>query len=180
MDGKLIVGMVGGVAVALAGSAIAYRLAGDGSDYAKVVSVTPAVETVVIQSEECRDEPVVRHYKEDKPNVAGTAIGAVVGGVVGNQIGSGSGRKAATVAGAVAGGVIGNRVQERNRPTRAVSSTERRCETVEETVEQPAGFDVVYSYQGEVSTVRMESHPGDRILMTTSAVPAAPVAKPEN
>lgn len=173
MNSKLVVGLVGGVAIALAGSAIAYRIMDDSDQFAKVVSVTPATETVIVPRETCRDEPVTRHYKEAGSNIAGTAIGAVIGGVVGNQVGSGSGRKVATAAGAVAGGVIGNRVQERNRPSRSVTTTRTHCETVNDSVEQSVGYDVVYDYRGERGAVRLDHDPGERLRMVSSSRPEA-------
>jgi uncharacterized protein YcfJ len=129
--------------------------------YAKVVSVVDAVQTVSEPREVCRDEQVVKQAPvRDEHQVAGTVAGAVAGAVLGNQIGDGKGRKIARVVGVLGGAYAGNKIQERMQASDTVTSTERRCETVTETREQPAGYDVTYTYAGRTETVRMQQRPG--------------------
>ena len=89
---------------------------------------TPAVARVV-----CRDVQVVHKVPhKDKHRIAGTAIGAVAGGLLGHQVGKGKGKTLATAGGAVAGGVIGNKVQKAHQESETYTTTERRCDEVQD------------------------------------------------
>ena len=68
---------------------------------------------------------------KDEKRVAGTVIGGVAGGLLGNSIGGGTGRTVATIAGAAGGAYAGNQVQRYMQKKDIVTSTERRCKTVE-------------------------------------------------
>ena len=81
----------------------------------------------------CRDVQVVHQVPhKDKHRVAGTAIGAVAGGLLGHQVGKGKGKTLATVGGAVAGGAIGHHVQAEHQKHDTYTTTERRCDEVQD------------------------------------------------
>lgn len=81
----------------------------------------------------CRDVQVVHQVPHrDTHRVAGTAIGAVAGGLLGHQVGKGKGKTLATVGGAVAGGAIGHHVQAEHQKHDTYTTTERRCDEVQD------------------------------------------------
>jgi uncharacterized protein YcfJ len=132
--------------------------------YARVVSVEPQTRSVTEPREVCQDVEVTQKAPvRDEHQIAGTVIGGVLGAVVGNQIGSGKGRKIAKVAGAVGGAYAGNKVQERIQNSRTVTTTEKKCETVNESHDVPNGYRVTYEWKGTTRTVHMDSHPGSRL-----------------
>jgi uncharacterized protein YcfJ len=91
-------------------------------------TTAPAAARVV-----CRDVQVVHKVPhKDKHRIAGTAIGAVAGGLLGHQVGKGKGKTLATASGAVAGGVIGNKVQKAHQNSETYTTTERRCDEVQD------------------------------------------------
>ncbi len=95
--------------------------------------------------------------------------GAVVGGVVGSQIGSGSGKKVATVGGVVAGGIAGNKIQEGMQDRNVDQEWRQVCVTVQDTREEPAGYDVTYRLDGRETVVRTDYDPGKRIALKDGA-----------
>lgn len=166
MDMSMVKGMViGGVVVTAitAGGVAGYRnLAGP--SYAEVTGVKEMTETVSTPREQCEDVVVQKRAAvKDENRVAGTAIGAVAGGLLGSTIGGGTGRTLATVGGAVAGGYAGNQVQKNMQNKDVVSTTERRCKTVQETSTRHLGYDVTYRLNGKEDTVRMSHKPGNQI-----------------
>ena len=163
MNKSMITGTVLGVVIATAGGTAAYKYVND-AQYAEVIDVKPVTRTLQTPREECRDE-VVTHTRpvKDQHRITGTALGAVLGGAVGNQIGGGSGKKVATVAGAVAGGYAGNKTQENLQQGDTYTTVEQRCNTVMESHEEHAGYDVTYRYDGKEDTVRMDYKPGGKI-----------------
>ncbi len=164
MNKSILIGSVLGAVAVTAGGAIGGYQMLKGEEFAEVVEVRPVAQTINIPREECRDVPVTRQRPvKDQHQVTGTVIGAVVGGVLGNQVGGGSGKKVATVAGAAAGGYAGNKVQENMQKGDTYTTVERVCETVNETQQQVIGYDVTYSLDGKLGTVRMGQEPGDRI-----------------
>lgn len=164
--------------IAAAMPAIALGLGGcnntagaDTAHYADVTNVKPITKTIKTPRQECKDVTVVHKAEpKDKNQIAGTAIGAVVGGAVGHQVGGGDGKKLATVAGAVAGGYAGKKIQEHEQNKDMVNSTEQRCSTVTDSKTQVVGYDVTYSYNGDVGHVRMDHKPGDRIQVKDGVV----------
>jgi uncharacterized protein YcfJ len=165
MNSKLMTGVIAGAVAATAVGAIAV---GTGynpmQDYATVVSVKPALDTRQVPREVCGDHTTLEQAPvKDEKRIAGTAIGAVIGGVLGSQVGSGSGRDAATVAGAAAGGYAGSKVQKGMQERNVVETTEQRCETVYDSEQVPAGYDVTYELDGSREVVRMDHDPGKRI-----------------
>lgn len=159
-------------AVADGASNVAVGASADaGVKYGKVVSVDPVRKTSNHPKQVCRDE-VVSHTAppRDEHRVAGTAIGAVVGGLLGNQVGGGKGKTLATVAGAVGGGYAGNRVQANRQHGEVTTSTERHCDTVNNSSSKIVGYDVRYEYNGVTRTVRMDHDPGDRVQVQEGVI----------
>jgi uncharacterized protein YcfJ len=156
-------GLANGSSSADAGSA--------GAKYARVVSVDPVRKTVNNPRQVCHDEVVTTSEPpKDQHQIAGTAIGAVAGGLLGNQVGGGKGRTLATVAGAVAGGYAGKKIQENRQHANVTSTTERKCETVNDSSTKVVGYDVRYEYNGVTRTVRMDHDPGDRVQVQEGVV----------
>lgn len=166
MDKSMIKGFViGGVAMVVlsAGGVTGYRALTKPA-FADVVGVKEVHQTIVTPREECHDVAVQKQSPvDDKNRVAGTVIGGVVGGVIGNQIGAGSGRTAATVIGAAGGAYAGNQVQKNMQQKDTVTTTERRCRTVNETSQKLVGYDVTYRLEGKQDVVRMAFNPGPKI-----------------
>lgn len=166
MDKSMLIGgIVGAVAVTAVGSYAGYNYLEKTPQFAEVISVEPVVETYFTDREQCYDEVVQRQAEvKDGNQIAGTVIGAVIGGVLGNQVGGGSGKKVATVAGAAAGGYAGNKVQENQQRKNVYSTTERRCEMVQDKQEKITGYEVQYTLDGQTGTVTMDQKPqGDTI-----------------
>jgi len=172
MDTKLIIaGLVGAVAVTAVGAAAGYRYMDPAGAYATVIAVKPAVTTINVPREECRDEMVTLTRPTEDPNqIAGTVAGGVIGGVIGSQIGDGSGKKVAIVGGAVAGGIAGNKIQEGMQERNVYQEIQRVCVTVNEQQQSPAGYDVTYELDGRQHTVRTDYDPGRRIAVVDGAV----------
>lgn len=165
MNRSLIIGVVAGAVVATAGGAIAgYKLMNSGPDYAQVTQVEPVMKTVRTPHENCVDTPVTAQAPTRDPHrITGTVVGAVVGGVVGSQIGSGTGRDIARIGGAAAGGYAGNQIQKRRQARNAVTTIEHHCTTVYDSHKERIGYEVTYQLGDEISTVRMDRDPGDRL-----------------
>ncbi|GGY19036.1 glycine zipper 2TM domain-containing protein [Paludibacterium paludis] len=132
--------------------------------YARVLGVKPVVKLETAPREVCAPEQVVRRAPpQDEHRVTGTVVGGLLGGVLGNQVGGGNGKKIATVVGAIAGGYAGNQAQERMQERDTVTVTENRCHTEDAVTKKVVGYDVRYSLDGRVGTVRMDHKPGKRI-----------------
>jgi uncharacterized protein YcfJ len=100
--------------------------------------------------EVCKDVTVTRRAAvKDQHQIAGSVIGAVAGGLLGNQIGGGNGKKIATVAGAVGGGYAGNKVQEGMQNRDTYTTTQTRCNTVNDISDKVVGYDVRYNLDGK-------------------------------
>ncbi len=166
MDSSMVKGIViGGIAMVVltAGGVTGYK-AMTRPAFAEVVAVKEATETVVTPREECQDVQVQKQAPvKDTNRIAGTAIGGVAGGLLGSTIGGGTGKTVATVAGAAAGAYAGNQVQKNMQQKDVVTSTERRCKTVNEKSQKLIGYDVTYRLEGKEGVVRMAHNPGDRI-----------------
>lgn len=156
-----VLGIAGGVAIG------AYQAGDDAPQYADIVSVDPIVKTTQEPRQVCKNVSVThRRPAQDEHRIAGTAIGAIVGGVVGNQFGGGSGKKIMTAAGAVGGGLAGNQIQGRMQQGDTYTTTEQRCNTVNDSKEETVGYDVRYRFDGEVHEAKLDEKPeGDRVLM---------------
>ncbi|MGN6283357.1 glycine zipper 2TM domain-containing protein, partial [Frateuria sp.] len=104
------------------------------------------------------------------PHSAGPALGAVAGGLLGHQVGGGKGKTLATVAGAVAGGYAGKKIQENRQEAKVTTTTERKCETVNDSSTKVVGYNVRYEYNGVTRTTRMDHDPGDRVQVQEGVV----------
>jgi uncharacterized protein YcfJ len=160
----MLVGVIiGAVAVTAVGAVAGFR-AYDAANYAEVISATPAMETVSVPRQECRDVLVEQQEPtKDPKQIAGTVAGAVIGGVLGSQVGGGSGKKIATVGGAVAGGYAGNKIQEGMQERNTSQQLNQVCKTVYDEHQEQVGFDVTYRLNGDQNAVRMDHDPVDRI-----------------
>ncbi|WP_110649167.1 glycine zipper 2TM domain-containing protein [Salinicola peritrichatus] len=168
MNKSIIIGSVIAVLGIAVGVAVgAYQSGDDAPQYADIVSVDPIVETTQTPRQVCENVTVTHQRPvQDEHRIAGTAIGAIVGGVVGNQFGGGSGKKIMTAAGAVGGGIAGNQVQGRMQQGDTYTTTEQRCNTVNDSKEETVGYDVRYRFDGEVHEAKLDEKPeGDRVLM---------------
>ena len=170
---------VGGIAmVVLAAGGVTGYKALTKPKFADVVAVKEVTQTVVTPREECQDVQVQHQAPvQDEHRVAGTAIGAVAGGLLGSTVGGGKGKTLATVAGAAAGGYAGNQVQKNMQQKDVVTSTERRCKTVQDKSQKLLGYDVTYRLDGKESVVRMSFKPGATLPVKDGKVVTTPEAK---
>lgn len=145
-------------------------------DTAKVISAEPIYRTVEITTPErrCWDEEVENYHSNDH-SYTGTVLGGIIGGVVANKVshGRGRGKDAATVAGALLGSAIGHDMSHQKAGGYYTTSTERRCEVIQQTgyEEELVGYDVTYRYQGRLFTTRTQEHPGKRIPVNVDVRP---------
>jgi len=171
---------LGGVAMVVigAGAVTGYRTLAKPT-VADVVAVKDVTETVVTPREHCEDVQVQHQAPvKDEHRIAGTAIGAVAGGLLGSTVGGGKGKTVATVAGAAAGGYAGNRVQKNMQQKDMVTTTERRCKTVQEKSQKLVGYDVTYRLDGRDGTVRTSFKPGATLPVKDGKVVTTPPAQP--
>jgi len=175
MNRQMLLGVViGAVAVTAIGSVAGYRMY-ESANYAEVISVSPATETVRVPREQCREVLVEQQAPtKDPKQITGTVAGAVIGGVLGNQVGGGSGKKLATVGGAVAGGYAGNKVQEELQEGKTTQQVQQVCETVYDEHEEQVGYDVTFELRGVERVVRMDHDPGRRIPVENGVLVLAP------
>lgn len=132
--------------------------------FGEVLSAEPIKELVTRPREICQDVSVQQRAPERDGNAGGAVAGAVIGGLLGNQVGSGSGRKAATVAGAVAGGFAGREIDRRHEGGRVITTSEQRCETINEANEQVVGYRVSYrDPDGQIAELQTSTAPGAQV-----------------
>nr|WP_249735710.1 MULTISPECIES: glycine zipper 2TM domain-containing protein [Pseudomonas] len=162
---SLLVGAVLGAVGVTAGGAVAtYSLVKSGPEYAQVLAVQPVKQQIKTPREVCKDVAVTRQRPvKDEHQILGTVAGAVGGGLLGSMIGGGNGKKIATVAGAVGGGYAGNKVQEGMQERDTYTTTQTRCNTVNDISEKVVGYDVKYDLGGKQGQVRMDRDPGNQI-----------------
>jgi uncharacterized protein YcfJ len=162
---SLLVGAVLGAVGVTAGGAVAtYSLVKSGPEYAQVLAVEPVKTQIKTPREVCKDVAVTRQKPvQDQHQIVGTVLGAVGGGLLGNMVGGGNGKKLATVAGAVGGGYAGNKVQEGMQNRDTYTTTQTRCNTVNDISDKVVGYDVRYSLDGKEGKVRMDRDPGNQI-----------------
>lgn len=180
MDKSMMKGLaVGGLAMVVlgAGAVGGYKTLARPAA-AEVLAVKEVMKTVAVPQERCEDVQVSRQAPVKDPNrVTGTVIGGVAGGLLGSTIGGGSGKTVATVAGAVAGGYAGNQVQKNMQQQDMVTSTERRCRTVQLKSQQLVGYDVRYRLEGQEGTVRTTFRPGETLPVKDGQVVTTPPAE---
>ena len=166
MDKSMMKGVViGGIAAAAvaASGVTGYRVMSK-PEFAEVLAVKEVNQTVTTPRKECQDVQVQKQAPvKDENRIAGKVIGGVAGGLLGSTIGGGKGKTVATVAGAAAGAYAGNEVQKNVQQKDTVTTTEKRCKTVNETSEKLLGYDVAYRLDGKDGTVRMSYNPGKQI-----------------
>jgi uncharacterized protein YcfJ len=183
MDSSMIKGVViGGIAMVVvsAGAVTGYKTLTK-PKFADVVSVNEVTETVVTPREECQDVQMRKQAPTSDPNrVTGTVIVGVAGGLLGSAVGGGTGRTVATIAGAAGGAYVGNQVQKNAQQKNVVTTTERRCKTVNDTTQKLVGYDVTYRLEGKEGVARTSFKPGatlpvkdGQVVTTPPAVPAA-------
>ena len=144
---------------------------------AEVVSAKEVKETIKTPREVCEDVVVQKQAPvQDKNRVAGKVIGGVAGGVIGHQIGGGTGNTVATVVGVAGGAYVGNKVQKNQQEKDVVTTTEKRCKTVEDTSEKFLGYDVAYKLDGKDGAVRMAYDPGKQIPVKDGQLVLTPPA----
>ncbi|KPA92966.1 MULTISPECIES: glycine zipper 2TM domain-containing protein [Pseudomonas] len=165
MNKSLLVGAVLGAVGVTAGGAVAtYSMVKSGPEYAQVLAVEPVKTQVKTPREVCKDVAVTRQKPvQDEHRLAGTAIGAVGGGLLGSLVGNGRGKTLATVVGAVGGGYAGNKVQEGMQERDTYTTTQTRCNTVNDISDKIVGYDVRYQLDGKEGRVRMDRDPGNQI-----------------
>jgi len=162
---SMLVGAVLGAVGVTAGGAVAtYSLVKSGPEYAQVLAVEPVKTQIKTPREVCKDVTVTRQKPvQDQHQIAGTVLGAVAGGLLGNQIGGGTGKKIATVAGAAGGGYAGNKIQEGMQERDTYTTTQTRCNTVNDISDKVVGYDVRYMLDGKEGKGRMDRDPGNQI-----------------
>ncbi|MGH9806126.1 MAG: glycine zipper 2TM domain-containing protein [Terriglobia bacterium] len=179
MDRSMVKGIViGGVAmIVVAAGAVPTYKALTKPKVADVIAVKEVTETVVTPREECQDVQVTKQAPTQDPNrVAGTVVGGVAGGLLGSTIGGGTGRTVATIAGAAGGAYVGNQVQKNSQQKNVVTSTQRRCKTVNDTTQNLVGYDVTYRLGDKESTVRTSYKPGATLPVKDGEVVTTPPA----
>jgi uncharacterized protein YcfJ len=145
--------------------------------FADVVGVKEVVETTVTPHEKCEDVQVQhRAPVKDEHRVAGTVVGGLAGGLLGSTVGGGRGKTLATVAGAAAGGFAGNQVQKNMQEKDVVTTTERRCKTVNERSQKVVGYNVTYRLDGKDGVVRTSFKPGPKLPVKDGQVVTTPPA----
>jgi uncharacterized protein YcfJ len=181
MDTSMMKGIaIGGIAMVVIGAGAVTGLRTFAKPtVAEVIAVKDVSETIVTPREQCEDVAVQHKAPvKDEHRIAGTAVGAVAGGLLGSTLGGGKGKTVATVAGAAAGGYAGNRVQKNMQDKDVVTTTERRCHTVQEKSQKHVGYDVSYRLDGKDGTVRMSFKPGATLPVKDGKVVTTPPAQP--
>ena len=163
MDKSMVKGIaLGGIAMVVlgAGAVTGYKTMNKPA-FAEVVSAKEVFETVLTPQEKCENIQVQHQAPvKDQNRIAGSVVGGVAGGLLGSTIGGGNGKTLATVAGAAAGGYAGNRVQKNLQEKDVVTSTERRCKTVNLKTQKLVGYNVAYRFDGKDGVVRTAFKPG--------------------
>ena len=169
---------VGGIAMVVlgAGAVSGYKTMMK-PEFADVVAVKDVVETVVTPRETCEDVQVQhRAPVKDEHRIAGTVVGGVAGGLLGSTVGGGKGKTLATVAGAAAGGYAGNQVQKNMQEKDVVTTTERRCKTVNEKSQKVVGYNVTYRLDGKEGVMRTSFKPGPKLPVKDGQVVTTPTS----
>ncbi|MCP5358660.1 MAG: glycine zipper 2TM domain-containing protein [Pseudomonadales bacterium] len=146
-------------------------------EYAQVVESRPVYRTVEVSvpRQECWDEEVAHTSRARPDSNTPAIIGTIIGGALGNAVGHNkSNKRVGTVVGAVLGHSIGRDIVASNSRERVVRyETVRQCETVYEyhDEERLIGYDVVYRYNDQDYSVRMDQDPGDEVRVKVNVQP---------
>jgi uncharacterized protein YcfJ len=150
MNRNMLVGIVAGLGIAVAGGVAGLTLVGGSSDTeeliveeaqtgsAEVTGAASQVQASVAAAapvaeqpqtvEECWDEEVeVAAEPRDDKAIAGTAAGAVIGGALADRMADDD---LVTAAGAAAGAFLGRKAQREYQENRTTTTTVRRCQQV--------------------------------------------------
>jgi uncharacterized protein YcfJ len=177
MNKSMIKGIaVGGVAMVVLGAgAVTSFKTMTKPEFAEVLAVKEITEPLVTLREACEDVQMQhRAPVKDEHRIAGTVVGGVAGGLLGSTVGGGKGKTLATVAGAAAGGYAGNQVQKNMQDKDVVTSTERRCKTVNEKSQKVVGYSVTYRLEGKEGVVRTSFKPGPKLPVKDGQVVTTP------
>lgn len=179
MDKSMIKGIaVGGIAMVVlgAGAVTGFKTVMK-PQFADVVAVKEVTETVATPRETCEDVQVThRAPVKDEHRITGTVVGGVAGGLLGSTVGGGRGKTLATVAGAAAGGFAGNQVQKNMQEKDVVTTTERRCKTVNVKSLKVVGYSVTYRLDGKEGVVRTSFKPGPKLPVKDGHVVTMPTS----
>ena len=177
MDKSMVKGIaVGGLAMVVlgAGGVTGYKTLTK-PQFAEVVAVKEVTETVVTPREHCEDVQVKHQAPvKDEHRIAGSVVGGIAGGLLGSAVGGGKGKTLATVAGAAAGGYAGNRVQKNLQEKDVVTTSERRCKSLNEKSQKLVGYNVTYRLDGKDGTVRTSFKPGPTLPVANGQVVTTP------
>lgn len=114
------------------------------AEFARVTSVTPKVERVVVGTQTVCSQPQAQPHSS-----VGAIAGVIGGGLLGSRIGKGNGQIAGTIAGAGLGGFVGDKID--NAPAA------QTCQNVQQLADRVVGYSFVAEYQslqiGGYSTV---------------------------
>jgi uncharacterized protein YcfJ len=180
-----LVGMSGTrlkAAALVAGLSIVSTTAHAGSSYerARVVSSTPAYQTVVYEEprEVCRQERVAYQESAHRSKTPGI-IGAIVGGALGNAVGN---KKSNKRVGTVVGGILGYSIakdigrhkREHGANQRVTYRQKEVCDVYydEREEQQLLGYDVSYVYAGQTYNTRLDQDPGKSLRVRVAVDPA--------
>ena len=177
MDRSMIKGIaIGGLAMVVlgAGAVSGYKTL-SAPRQADVVAVKDVFQSVTTPQEQCDNVTVQRRAPvQDEKRVAGSLVGGIAGGLIGSTIGGGNGKTLATVAGVAAGGYAGNQVQKNMQNRDTITTTERRCRTVNVKSQNLIGYDVTYRLLGKEGVVRTSFKPGTTLPVKDGVVVTTP------
>lgn len=165
------------IAAALSLSLAAPVMADTRYEYAQVLESRPVYRTVAVSvpRQECWNEQVAHRSRGGSDSRTPAILSTIIGGALGNAVGHGkSNKRVGTVVGAVLGHSIGRDIVGANSHEREPRyETVRQCETVYEyrNEERLLGYDVVYRYDNQEYSVRMDQDPGDRLRVKVNVQP---------
>ncbi len=140
-------------------------------EYATVLDATPVYQSVNIESVERRCEPQPVVYRDDhrRERRNRVVIGSLLGGAIGHALGNDSSNKKV---GLIAGAFVGGGIASATTSNRGADTSTHCYEVpVTRTEQKLMGYDVRYRYNNETFTARMDSDPGDSIMVVLSPVP---------
>ena len=144
-------------------------------EYAKVIDVTPVVETYSVNNpvEHCWDERVRTRSHASRSRTP-EILGGIIGAAIGHEFGRGRGKDVATVAGAVLGASVAHDVKRNNTRRGSTYEVVQRCEIKDSYTKHKrvVGYDVAYRFNGRVFYTQMAQHPGKKIRVNVSVTPA--------
>jgi len=131
-------------------------------NYGQVVDVEPIYRSVSIPEERqvCERHNNRYNNRRHTSNTGKVILGGIIGGAIGNRFGKGRGRDASTALGVLIGAGVGaNKGHNHNNRRNCYVETHYRNE------DRFMGYDVTYSYNGDLYHTQMQEHPGDRVKL---------------